>query len=56
MLGSFSANATHFVFGYYSIIIREYYINVYMLIDIIDIVVCTTYQTRAHIRTHAYTI
>jgi len=58
MLSSFSANVTHFVFWYYLIIIKEYYINLYMLIDIIDIVVCTNYPTRAHThtRTHACTI
>jgi len=26
----------------------------YILIDIIDIVVCTNYPTRAHVRTHAH--
>jgi len=56
MLGSFSANVTHFVFWYYLIIIKDYYINVYILIDIIDIVVCTNYPTRAHACTHACTI
>jgi len=53
MLSSFSANVTDVVFWYYLIIIKDYYINLHILIDIIDSVVCTNYPTRAHTRTHA---
>ena len=54
LLHAFPSNVS--VFWYNLIIIKDYNISLYMLIDIIDIVACTHISTRAHIRTHAYTI
>jgi len=48
------SKCNQFVFWYYLIIIKDYYINLYMLIYIIDIVVYTNYPfMHPHARIHA---